>query len=301
MKSAVAARNEATIDFRTKFADYLELTKPRIAVLVLFTVAAGFLLASRGTVDIVLMMHTLLATALIAAGSSALNQYLERETDQHMHRTENRPLPTGRMSSVESVCFGIALGVAGLVYMSLVVRQPLAVIIAAVTFLLYVWVYTPLKKVTTMNTLVGAVPGALPPLIGWAAASSTISADGWALFFLLFLWQIPHFLGIAWIYREDYARAGLRMLPVVDPTGRATGRQMILYTLALIAVSASPFLTGAVGITYLLCVMTTGLYFLITTIQFARQPSKVTAKGVVRASILYLPVLLLVLVLCSYF
>jgi protoheme IX farnesyltransferase len=282
---------------RTRLADYLELTKPRVAVLVLFTVAAGFWLASKNELDLALMFHAVTATGLVAAGASALNQYLERHSDALMRRTENRPLPSGRLQPIEALVFGTALGVAGLLYLAFAVRQPLAVLVAGATFAGYVFLYTPLKRRTTLNTLVGAIPGALPPVIGWTAAAGTLSAEALVLFLILFLWQVPHFLAIAWIYREDYERAGLQMLPVVDRDGRLTARQMIGYCLALLVVSLVPGMMPGGGVVYLLGAVLLGLGFLRAAAGFTRDVNGDQARRVLRASLLYLPLLLGLLLL----
>jgi protoheme IX farnesyltransferase len=282
---------------RSRAADYLELTKPRVAVLVLFTVAAGAWLAGHGAPDPACVLHAVCATALVAAGASTLNQLLERHSDALMRRTEGRPLPSGRLQPVEVSLFGAALGVGGLAYLGLAVRQPLAVLAAAFTFVSYVFLYTPLKRRTTLNTLVGAVPGALPPVIGWAAVRGTIGPEAVALFLILYLWQVPHFLAIAWIYRADYARAGLRMLPVVDPDGSMTGRQMAMYCLALIPVSLLPALLRQADPLYMAGAVVLGLGFLLTALGFVREASVPQARRVMRASLLYLPALLLLLLI----
>ncbi|HWY85428.1 MAG TPA: heme o synthase [Gemmataceae bacterium] len=284
----------------TRVADFVELTKPRIALLVLFTVAAGALLAQGGLLELGQLFHTLLGTGLVAAGASALNQLLERHSDALMQRTENRPLPAGRLQPAEVFLFGIGLGVGGLIYLALAVRQPLTVLVAAFTFVTYVFLYTPLKRKTTLNTLVGAVPGALPPVIGWTAVTGRLDAGGIALFLILFLWQVPHFLAIAWIYRDDYARAGLRMLPVIDSQGAVTGRQMLLYCLALIPVSLLPVLGSQAGLVYAAGALALGSIFLHAVLGFCAAKSTHAARKVLRASLLYLPVLLALLLLESW-
>ena len=282
---------------RTRVADYLELTKPRIAVVVLFTVAAGYLLAAGGKPELAPLLHTLFGTALVASGASALNQLLERHSDARMRRTENRPLPAGRLRPAEVALFGSALGFGGVLYLALLLRQPWAALVAAATFASYVFVYTPLKRVTTLNTLVGAVPGALPPVIGWAAVRAPAAPEVVTLFLIIFLWQVPHFLAIAWIYRDDYARAGLRMLPVYDRGGRVTGGAMVAYCLALILVSLAPVLTGSAGPVYLGGALLLGLGFLACAAGFARNCSVARARRVLRASLIYLPALLALLLL----
>ena len=300
--AACLAESQLAADFspaltRTRLADYLALTKPRVAVLVLFTVAAGVLLAAGGQPDPLLLLHTVLATALVAGGASALNQLIEKNSDALMRRTENRPLPAGRLQPLEVWVFGVGLGVAGIVWLAVALRQPCTPLVAAFTFAAYVGAYTPLKSRTPLNTLVGAVPGALPPVIGWTAVRGTFGAEAWVLFAILFLWQVPHFLAIAWIYREDYGRAGLKMLPVVDPEGTQTGRNMIVYCLALIPASLAPILQGAAGPVYLGGAVLLGGGFLASAAAFSRAPSQGRARRVLRASLLYLPGLLLLLIL----
>jgi protoheme IX farnesyltransferase len=282
---------------RARLADYVELTKPRVAVLVLFTVAAGAWLAARQAPDLACLLHTLCGTALVAAGASALNQFFERHSDALMHRTENRPLPAGRLQPLEVALFGFALGLTGLVYLAVLVRQPVAVLVAAVTFAGYVFLYTPLKRKTTLNTLVGAVPGALPPVIGWTAVGGPLGQEAAGLFLILFVWQVPHFLAIAWIYRDDYTRAGLRMLPVADPQGRGTARQMVAYCLALIPVSLVPVLAQRAGPVYLLGALLLGGFFLSGAWAFRRTRSVAQARRVLRTSLIYLPALFALLLL----
>jgi protoheme IX farnesyltransferase len=280
-----------------RWADYVALTKPRVAVLVLFTVAAGALLASPGAVRPLLVFHAVLGTALVASGASALNQWLERDSDARMRRTRDRPLPAGRLHPVEVLCFGLLLGAAGTLYLLVTLPSPCAALAAACTFVSYVGVYTPLKGRTTLNTLVGAVPGAMPPVIGWCAVTGEVTRGATLLFAILFLWQVPHFLAIAWMYREEYARAGLRMLPVVDPEGRLTVRQMVLYSLALIPVSLGPVLLDSAGLLYAGGALLLGLYFLRQVLRFGAARSVTRARGVLRASLLYLPGLLVLLML----
>jgi len=292
MKSASTTCTPALVLSRSRVADYMELTKPRVAVLVLFTVAAGAWLAGRDVVDPLTVVNTLVGTALVAGGASALNQLLERHSDALMQRTENRPLPSGRLQPLEVLLFGALLGSGGLVYLGLTVRQPLAVVVAALTFLSYVFLYTPLKRKTTLNTLVGAIPGALPPVIGWTAIRGSLGPEVVVLFLILFLWQVPHFLAIAWIYRHEYRRAGLCMLPTVDPSGTMTGRQMVSYCLALIPVSMAPAALGQAGPAYVIGAALLGFAFLICCIAFYRTTAYAQARRVLRASLIYLPLLL---------
>jgi protoheme IX farnesyltransferase len=278
-------------------ADYLELTKPRIAVLVLVTVGAGALLAAGRSVDLTLLCHAVVGTALVAAGASALNQLLERKRDALMRRTENRPLPAGRLEPFEVLLFGTLLAAAGIVYLALALPTIAAAIVAAVSFVGYVAVYTSLKPVTTLNTLVGAIPGALPPVIGWTAVRGTIGLEALALFAIVFLWQLPHFLAIAWIYRADYARAGYRMVPVADPDGSRTARRMAGYCLLLLAVSLAPVFFGLAHRLYLAGAVLLGLGFLARALAFRAERSDRNARKVLRASLLYLPGLLALLLL----
>jgi protoheme IX farnesyltransferase len=282
---------------RARLADYAELTKPRIAVLVLFTVASGALLGRTGPLDVGVLLHTLLGTGLVAAGASALNQWLERHSDALMRRTENRPLPANRLMAGEVLLFGMVLALSGLAYLAVTVRQPLTVAVAGFTFASYVFLYTPLKKKTTLNTLIGAVPGALPPVIGWTATAGTLGSEAWTLFLILFLWQVPHFLAIAWIYRDDYARAGLRMLPVLDGAGSVTSRQMLLYCLTLVPVSLMPVLYHQAGRLYAFGAVVLGLVFLRAVLGFCGEKSIPQARKVLHASLIYLPVLLALLLL----
>lgn len=282
---------------RSRFVDYVELTKPRVSLLVLFTVAAGGVLANRVAPDLLLLLHTVLGTALVAAGASALNQLLERHSDALMRRTENRPLPAGRLQPLEVWTFGLVLGITGLIYLAAAVAQPMTVAVAAVCFVSYAFIYTPLKRRTTLNTLVGAVPGALPPVIGWTAMGGPLDAAAFVLFLILFLWQVPHFLAIAWIYRADYTRAGLRMLPTVDEHGLLTGRQMMLYCLTLIPVSLFPVWHHQAGWIYGLGALVLGVGFLVSTLGFVYKPSSEQARRVLRASLIYLPALLALLML----
>jgi len=298
MKTAVSTLCEQAPPLaRPRAADYVELTKPRVAVLVLFTVAAGVLLASGSDIRWLVLLNTVVGTALVAAGASALNQLLERHSDARMRRTENRPLPAGRLQPLEVAVFGTLLGVGGVADLGLLLPSPWAALVAALTFLGYVFVYTPLKPVTPLNTLIGAVPGAMPPVIGWVAARGALDGEAVALFLILFLWQVPHFLAIAWIYREDYGNAGLRMLPVVDPTGFQTGRRMIGYCLVLIPASLLPMTLGVSHGLYFGGAVVLGELFLASAVWFYYERSIKSARRVLRASLVYLPGLLLVLLL----
>jgi len=274
---------------RQRLADYVELTKPRIALMVLVTVAAGYLMAAGLDARLVPLVHTLIGTGLVACGASAWNMWLERASDARMHRTADRPLPAGRLHHIEVVVFGTALAVTGVNYLYHALPTPGAALVAAITFLTYVAIYTPLKPHTTFNTHIGAIPGALPPVIGWCAAIGTIGWDAFALFLVLLFWQLPHFMAIAWMFRRDYANAGLKMIPVSDPTGAKTSRAMILWCVALVAASLIPVVLRPVDWAYLTGALLLGGFFLGSTLRFRTDRTEQQARRVLRASILYLP------------
>lgn len=271
------------------------LVKARLTALVLMTALVGFYLGWRGAMDFALMFHMLAATALVASGAAALNQLLEREYDAKMRRTQDRPLPSGRLQPATVMLFGGACSTAGLIYLALAVN-PLTSVIGAVTLVSYLFLYTPLKRVTWLNTNIGAVPGALPALMGWTAARGDLSNGGWALFAIVAFWQIPHFMAIAWIYRDEYARAGFKMLPVVDSTGRRTGEQAVSHTLALLVISLAPFVFKLAGPVYLAGALALGAAYLWCAMRFSRELTLSRARWLFLASILYLPLLLALMV-----
>ncbi len=274
--------------------DYLILTKARITGLVLVTTTVGFVLASSQSVDLGRLVVLLVGVALATGGSAALNQYLEHEIDARMRRTESRPLPAGRMTLSRGLAVGVVLSVVGVIW--LVVRiNPLTGLLALASSLLYLTVYTPLKTRTPLNTLVGAVPGAIPPVMGWTAVTGRIDVAAWALFGILYLWQFPHFLAIAWMYRDDYARARLPMLPVVDPDGGSTGRQVVLYSLALLPVSLIPTVLGLAGSVYFFGALVAGLVFLGFGLAMTVNRGRASARRLLLASVTYLPILLVLL------
>jgi protoheme IX farnesyltransferase len=285
------AKDRALVGRADKTLDFLALTKPRLNLLVLLTTLAGLYLASPGGVSLTLAFHTFVGTALVAGGAAALNQVWERETDKRMRRTRNRPIPRGRLGVPEGTWFGIALSVAGLIQLTLG-ATPAAAAVAAATLISYVLIYTPLKTRTSLATLVGAVPGALPPVIGWAAGTDAVTLPALVLFGIMFFWQMPHFLALAWMYREDYASAGIPVLPVVDPDGRRTGRQALLYTAALWPVSILPALFGLAGAPYSAIATSLGFVFIWLGMVFARHRSQATARRLFLFSITYLPLLL---------
>jgi heme o synthase len=272
-----------------RVADYWTLTKPEVNFLVVASTLVGFYVGWRGPVNWMLLVHTLLGTLLVASGTATLNQYVEREHDANMRRTAGRPLPAGRLAPREALLFGILCSVAGGVYLW-VAANALASILAILTLLSYLLVYTPLKRKTPLCTLVGAFPGAMPPLIGWAAAHGRLSAEAWVLYAILFFWQFPHFLAIAWMYREDYARAGLQMLPANDGEGRFTSREILVFTVALLPVSVLPVFMGHAGLIYFCGAMALGLFFLHSGARLAISRSKLLARRLLLASIIYLPV-----------
>jgi protoheme IX farnesyltransferase len=298
MKEAAAetAIPVATIAEKSWFSVFCELIKARLTFLVLLTTMVGFYLGMQGAMNYALMFHALLGTTLVAAGASALNQLLEREHDARMQRTENRPLPSGRLQPNTVLILGSAASVIGLVYLAFAVNL-LTALLGTITLCSYVFIYTPLKRVTSLNTAIGAIPGALPPLMGWTAARGEMTIEGWALFAILFFWQLPHFLAIAWIYRDEYAKAGFVMLPVIDPDGSRTGRQAVSHTLGLLPVSLCPYIFHVVGPIYGIGALLLGLAFLWCAIQFSRHLTIPHARRLFYASILYLPLLLGLMVL----
>ena len=276
---------------RASAADWLELTKPRITMMVVFTALVGFVTATPTSPWTGLLLAALVGTGLVAGGASALNQVLERDTDALMHRTRTRPIPAGRIRPVEAGLFGALLTLAGLAV--LVARSgSLAALVAFCTWASYLFLYTPLKRRSHLATLVGAVPGALPPVIGWAAASGRLEPGAFILFAIMFLWQIPHFLAIAWIYRDDYERGGLKVLPVIDREGRLTGRQAVLHSVALLVVSLAPVAAGLGGMPYLAGALVLGVALTLAAVQLARARSLAAARYLFLASVLYLPALL---------
>jgi protoheme IX farnesyltransferase len=288
---------------RSIWAVLADLIKARLTTLVLLTTYVGFYMGGRGPMDFALMFHALAGTALVAAGASALNQLLEREYDAKMRRTQNRPLPAGELEPTTVMIFGGVCATAGLIYLALAVNL-ITSVIGAVTLVSYLFIYTPLKRVTWLNTAIGAVPGALPPVMGWTAARGELSGEGWVLFAILAFWQMPHFFSIAWIYRDEYAKAGFKMLPVVDPNGCRTGQQAVSHALVLLFVSLCPFVFRITGAFYLAGALVLGAGYLWCAIQFSRQLrfarpelTLVRARQLFLASIIYLPLLLAAMVL----
>ncbi len=284
--------------FSSKVRDYITLTKPEVNLLILMTTSAGYYLGGRGAFRVAGLLHTLVGTLLVASGTATLNQFMERGHDAQMRRTANRPLASGRLSSREALGFGLALSIGGGVYLLLTVNL-LASLLAVSTLLMYLLIYTPLKRRTPLCTLLGAVPGAMPTLIGWAGASNGLSREAWFLFAVLFLWQFPHFLAIALMYREDYAHAGFKMLPDFDRDGRFTRAEIIAFTVLLVITTLLPLAgRGSVPL-YQFGMAASGLFFLYYGAKLAKSASRVAASRLVHASVIYLPVVLATMMVCK--
>jgi protoheme IX farnesyltransferase len=277
--------------------DYLELSKARIVMMVLITTAAGYLIAAR-PVDAIILLHTLIGTAMVAAGTNALNQYIEREHDAKMRRTRLRPLPDGRITPRAALVFSSLIAVIGTLYLGFLVNW-LTAALGAFTLTSYIFVYTPLKRISTACTIIGAIPGAIPPLMGWTAATNQLALGGWIAFAILFLWQLPHFMAISWIYREDYGRAGFVMTSVRDGNGTATARQAIYYSLALLAVSVAPSFAGMTGVAYLVGAIILGAAITAASVRFFFERSNKTAMKLFMTSNLYLVAVMTLLVISA--
>ncbi|MGI8891412.1 MAG: heme o synthase [Chthoniobacterales bacterium] len=279
-------------------ADLAELVKARLTFLVLVTTAVGFYAGWRGAMDFVALLHAVFGTALAAAGAAALNQWWEYKFDAIMVRTRMRPIPSGRMLPREGLLVGTSLGLGGVIYLAAAVNV-ISAVLAAATIVIYLFAYTPLKRLSTANTLVGAIPGALPPLIGWAAARNDLALPAWTLFAILFFWQLPHFFAIGWIYREDYARAGFVMLSGRDEEGSRTGRQSLFFTILLIIASVTPFFAGIASLLYLPVALLLGGLFFALAFRFYLRRDLPTARQLFLGSIIYLPLLLGFLILAK--
>lgn len=283
------------IGLKEKLAAFLELTKPRIAFMLVLTSAAGFYLGSKGNFDFLLFINSIIGITLLAFGVATLNQFIERRTDTLMERTANRPIPTGKVSPMEALVFGLILTVSAEIYLAFLVN-PLTAILGLVVIVGYVLLYTPLKTKTSASTAIGAIPGAMPPLMGWTASANEITLGAWVLFALLFLWQFPHFLAIAWMYKEQYRKAGILMLPVVEKDGKLTAIQIVTFTLMMLPISIAPFFIGVAGYVYLVGASILGIWFLITSIKTARAKSVEEARKLLLVSVLYLPVIFALMV-----
>ncbi len=276
--------------------DFIALVKPRLVLMILITTAAGFYIGSQQLVQWLRCLHTLIGSGLTAAGVLGLNQYLERDIDAQMKRTQDRPLPGGRMLPLVALLFGVMLTGGGMLYLTFIVN-PLSGLVISLIVASYLFLYTPLKRKTSLCTLIGAVPGALPPVVGWAAARGTVTAEAWVLFAILFLWQLPHSLAIAYIYREDYAKAGLRLLPVIHPDGASTRRQIVINCVALLAMGLLPALLSIAGGIYFLIALLSGLAFLAFGIYLGVARSVQAARYLLYASLLYLPIIFITMAL----
>jgi protoheme IX farnesyltransferase len=285
----------AVPDPRRRANDFVALAKPRLNLLVVGSSLVGYVMAGGELSDAGRVVYTVAGTALVAGGASAFNQVMERKPDSLMKRTRLRPLPDGRLQVRESLVFATLMSVAGLAILAAGVNV-LSAVVALTTLLTYAVIYTPLKRRSSFSTVIGAIPGALPPVIGWTAASGQLSRGAWVLFGIVFLWQLPHFLAIAWIYRDDYERAGFPMLPVLEPDGRSTGRQATLYCTALLPVSLAPTLIGMTGTFYFVAAMVLSLVFLGLTIRFARTRGIPEARRLFFGSIIYLPILWILMI-----
>lgn len=281
---------------RGKLSAYIELTKPRIAFLLVLTSAAGFYLASGEVFNTYLFIHSMVSISLLAFGVATLNQWMERAIDPLMERTADRPLPSGRVTPTEALIFGVAQCIAAEAYLYFAVN-PLTALLGLVVIVGYVLVYTPLKTRTSASTAIGAIPGALPPLMGWTAAADGISLGAWGLFAMQFLWQFPHFFAIAWMYREQYKKAGILMLPVVEPSGKMTFRQIVLFTIMLIPVSIAPYVFGISGKVFVAGAVILGIWHLVESIRVARSKTNEGARRLLLVTVLYLPILFILMVL----
>jgi len=294
--TAAEIQEPKVIGVRDRMAAFIELTKPRIAAMLVLTAAAGFYLGSEGSFDFLLFLNAMIGIALLAFGVATLNQYIERRTDVLMNRTASRPLPTGRVTPNEALMFGILQCVVSEIYLYFLVN-PLTAVLGLTVIVGYVLLYTPLKTRTSASTAIGALPGAMPPLMGWTSASDQITLGAWALFALLFLWQFPHFLAIAWMYRDEYANAGIKMLPVVEPSGRLTARQIVLFTIMLVPVSLAPFFLGFAGPIFLFGALFLGIWFLFESSKAARAKTPLRARRLLLVSVIYLPLIFALAVL----
>lgn len=295
MEIVTAIEETKAIGLREKLAAYVELTKPRIAFMLVLTSAAGFYLAAAKGFDLMLFVNSMIGIALLAFGVATLNQVWERKTDALMERTARRPLPTQKLSTTEALAFGILLCLVAEIYLAFLVNN-LTAILGLTVIVGYVLLYTPLKTRTSASTAIGAIPGAMPPLMGWTASANEISLGAWSLFALLFLWQFPHFLAIAWMYKEQYAKAGILMLPVIEPEGKITARQIVIFTVILLPVSLAPYFLGFAGTIYLVGASLLGLWFLAASIKTARAKTVEQARKLLLVSVLYLPLIFALMV-----
>lgn len=284
------------LGIKERLAAFAELTKPRIAVMLVLTAAAGFYIASASRFDAILFFHSMTGILLLAFGVAALNQAMEKRTDALMERTAGRPLPSGRVSPLEAWIFGGLLSAFAILQLGVFVNQ-LTAVLGVIVIVGYVFLYTPLKTRTTASTAIGAIPGAMPPLMGWTSVSGEITLGAWALFAFLFLWQFPHFLAIATMYRDEYKRAGILMLPVVESDGRITARQIVMFAMMTVVVSLAPFFLGIAGWVYLAAAAVLGIWFMAASVKAAISKDVPTSRKLLLASVAYLPLVMLALVI----
>jgi heme o synthase len=295
--AALEAQNTHLTSTRGRIAsDFAELVKARLTLLVLLTTAVGFYLAAEPPIDYIALFHVVFGTAAAAAGAAALNQWWERRLDALMHRTRTRPIPAGRMRPLEALVLGVVLSIFGIGYLAIACNT-LSAVLATITIVIYIFGYTPLKRTSTANTAVGAIPGAIPPIIGWAAARGTIDPGAWSLFAILFLWQLPHFFAIAWMYRDDYSRAGFRMISSDDRSGERSASQSVLFCILLLIVAGLPTSLGVVTMLYVPVELALGGLFVAVAMRFLRLRTRASARLLFIGSIVYLPLLLGALVL----
>ena len=285
-----------TLHRTNSISDYIMLMKPELTLLSVLTAVGSAYIALHGSIQYFLLVHTLIGTLLVGGAAGVLNQYIERRYDSMMKRTEHRPLPAGRIQPADALFFGILLGIAGLSYLA-ILSNWIAVALSVLTLVSYLAIYTPLKRTTPFATVVGGIPGALPPLIGWAVVQGRVSMEAWSLFFILFFWQMPHFLSLSWMYRKDYARTGYKLLVIIDPTGEIVSRQILVYCCVLVPASLLPTLVGCTGYVYFTCALILSLLFLTTGIVFFREQSPSAARRIFYSSLLFLLLLFILLML----
>lgn len=286
---------EQPASFRSRIYDYFSLTKPEITFLVTISAIAGFILGTTGPIELSTFLGLMVGVALSSAGGAAFNHYIERDKDAEMRRTDNRPLPSGRIKPGSVLALASVMSVAGIAIL-VIYCNLLTSFLAALTIVLYIFLYTPLKQYTKYNTIVGTIPGALPALGGWTAATGTFGLGGWVIFSILLIWQLPHFLALAWMYRKDYGRAGFKMLPVVEPQGRSTANQMLVSAILLLVLSLVPSVMGLTGMIYFFGVLVVGAWLLAMCIEFYKTMSNTSARRVLKASVLHIPVLVVLLI-----
>ncbi|PYJ46590.1 MAG: protoheme IX farnesyltransferase [Verrucomicrobia bacterium] len=296
MKTAAIGNPTLAASRHRVVGDLAELVKARLTLLVLLTTAVGFYLGSEPPINYIELLHAVFGTAAAAAGAAALNQWWERRADALMRRTKMRPIPAGRMPPLQALALGVGLSIFGVIYLAIVCNA-LSAALTAITIAIYIFAYTPLKRASTANTAVGAIPGAIPPMIGWAAARGSIGAGAWSLFAIIFLWQLPHFFAIAWMYREDYSRAGFRMISSDDRSGERSASQSVFFCILLLVIAGLPAFLGITTLVYLAAELVLGGLFVAVAMRFLRMRTAGAARSLFIASIAYLPLLLAALVL----